>query len=89
MAAAEDRVMNWDAVRSALSDERWDFRTVQGIIRDTGLSESAVRNALEVHRSEIRQTISRDRRPVFRLKSRPMKMREIVADLQLFASKNL
>ena len=81
--------MSWTAVRSALSDPRWDFRTVRGITRDTGLSEGRVRQLLDEHRSEVRQTVSRDRQPVYTLKSRPRKMREVVADLHLFASKSM
>ena len=81
--------MSWAAVHSALSNPQWDFRTVSGIARDTGLPADRVRQLLEAHRSEIRQTISRDKRPVYTLKSRPMKMREVVADLRLYASKSL
>ena len=81
--------MSWAAVRSALSNPQWDFRTVSGIARDTGLPPERVHHLLEAHRTEIRQTISRDRRPVYTLKSRPMKMREVVADLHLYASKTL
>lgn len=81
--------MSWTAVRSALSDPRWDFRTVRGIVKDTGLSEGLVRQLLDEHRSEVRQTVSRDRRRVYTLNSRPRKIREVVADLRLFASKSL
>ena len=82
-------IMSWTAVRSALSDPRWDFRTVRGIARDTGLPEGLVRQLLDEHRSEVRQTVSRDRQPVYTVKSRPRKMREVVADLHLFASKSM
>ena len=82
-------IMSWTAVRSALSDPQWDFRTVRGIAKDTGLSEDAVRRLLDEHRSEVRQTVSRDRQPVYTLRCRPMKMREFVADLRLYASKSL
>ena len=81
--------MSWNAVHAALSDPRWDFRTVSGIASETGVSPDAVRDLIETHRSEIRQTISRDRQPVYTLRSRPMKMREVVADLRLYASKSL
>ena len=81
--------MNWTAVRSALSDPRWDFRTVRGIVKDTGLSEGLVRQLLDEHRSEVRQTVSRDRRRVYTLNSRPRKIREVVPDLRQFTSKSL
>ena len=81
--------MSWSAVHAALSDPRWDFRTIPGIASETGMSHNEVREQLEAHRSEIRQTISRDRQPVYTIRSRPMKMREVVADLRLYASKSL
>lgn len=34
-------------VRAALADPRWDYRTVAGIVRDTGLSEARVRRVLD------------------------------------------
>ena len=85
----EDKVlMNWPAVRAALANPQWDFRTIAGIVKETGLSEDEVCRELEEHRFEIRQTLSRDRQPIFTLKSRPRKLRETLADLRLFASKS-
>ena len=78
----------WSRVHSALGDPKWDFRTVEGIVRDTGLEPERVKRLLDRHRSEIRQRMSRDRRIIYTLKSRPMKMREIIADLQVYASKS-
>lgn len=78
----------WSRVHSALDDPKWDFRTVEGIVRDTGLEPERVKRLLDRHRSEIRQRMSRDRRIIYTLKSRPMKMREIIADLQVYASKS-
>ena len=81
-------LMNWPAVRAALANPQWDFRTIAGIVKETGLSEYEVCRELEEHRPEIRQTLSRDRQPLFTLKSRPRKLRETLADLRLFASKS-
>lgn len=75
----------WRRVRKALEDPRWDFRTVEGIARDAGLDPARVKRLLDRHRSETRQTVSRDRKIIYTLKSRPMKMREVIADLQMFA----
>lgn len=75
----------WNRVREALDDPRWDFRTVEGIARDTGLDPERVRCLLDRHRSEIRQTLFRDRKKIYTLKSRPRKLREVLADLQMFA----
>ena len=78
----------WSRVHSALEDPKWDFRTVEGIARDTGLEPERVKRLLDQHRSEIRQRMSRDRRIIYTLKSRPMKMRDIIDDLQVYASKS-
>lgn len=78
----------WSRVHSALDDPKWDFRTVEGIVRDTGLEPERVKRLLDRHRSEIRQRMSRDRRIIYTLKSRPMKMRDIIDDLQVYASKS-
>jgi hypothetical protein len=75
----------WHRVREALDDPRWDFRTVAGIARDTGLDPERVKCLLDRHRPEIRQTLSQDRKKIFTLKSRPMKVREVIADLLMFA----
>ena len=78
----------WSKIYSALKDPKWDFRTVEGIATDTGLDPKCVERLLDQHRSDIRQRMSRDRRIIYTLKSRPMKMREIIADLQVYASKS-
>ena len=79
----------WSKIYSAPEDPKWAFRTVEGIATDTGLDPECVERLLDQHRSEIRQHMSRDRRIIYTLKSRPKKMREIIADLQVYASKSL
>ena len=80
---------DWSKVHMALEDPKWDFRTVKGIVEDSGLDREHVECLLAQHRPEIRQTMSRDGRTIYTLRSRPVKLREIVADLRLFASKSL
>ena len=75
----------WCRVREALDDPKWDFRTVAGIARDTGLDPRRVKRLLDRHHSEIRQTLSRDRKKIYTLRSRPRKLREVIAELQMFA----
>lgn len=75
----------WERVRDALDDPHWDFRTVRGISRQTGLDGDRVKQLLDTHRSEVRQTLSRRREPIYTLSSRPAKMREIISDVQTFA----
>ena len=78
----------WSRVHTALANPNWDFRTVKGIARETGLDPESVERLIEQHRSEIRQTLSGDRRIIYTLKSRPKKLREILADIQMFVSKS-
>ena len=79
---------DWSRVHLALKDPEWDFRTATGIAKDTGLDRERVECLLDQHRPELRQTISGDGRVIFTLRSRPKKMREVFADLRLFASKS-
>ena len=79
---------DWSRVHTALEDPEWDFRTVTGIVKDTGLDRECVERVLDTHRPEIRQTLSRDGQIIYTLRSRPKKMREIFADIRLFASKS-
>ena len=60
---------------------------MDGIARETELRSDIVEQVLAMHRPWIRQTLSQDRRVIYTLKSRPKKLREIVADLQLLASR--
>lgn len=89
MVAAIKGTDDWSKVHEALADSRWDFRTVGGISRQTGLDRDRVRQLLKQHRSEVRQNMSRNREAVYTLASRPMKMREILADIQRFARNSL
>ena len=76
----------WSKVLAALADPRWDFRTIGGIARVTGLDPRRVEHLIRRHRSEVRQTLSRDREILYTLGSRPRRLREIVADIQMYAS---
>lgn len=89
MVAAMKSTSDWRKVHEALKDSRWDFRTIGGISRQTGLERDRVMELIEQHRSEVRQTVSRKREALYTLASRPRKIREIMADLQRFASNSL
>lgn len=80
----------WQAVRDALDDRAWDFRTVAGISRDTGLPEVVIEDLLDHHHDALRQRLAPDdwRTKVYTLKSRPRSWREIVSDLRFFISKS-
>ncbi len=75
----------WFKVQAALDDREWDFRTVDGIAGETGLAPDAVVRLLGEHRSELRQILLRDGRIGYTLKSRPKTIREIFAEIQMFA----
>ena len=76
----------WSKVRAALADPQWDFRTIGGIAKVAQLDPGRVEHLIRGHRSEVRQTRSRDRKILYTLSSRPRKFREIVADIQMLAS---
>ena len=75
----------WFKVQAALDDREWDFRTVDGIAGETGLTPDAVVRLLGEHRSELRQILLRDGRIGYTLKSRPKTLREVFAEIQMFA----
>ena len=78
---------DWAKVQAALANPAWDFRTVDGITRDTSLPRERVERVLRRNRSMVRRAVSRDRRAVYTLKSRPKKLREFFADVLTFASR--
>ena len=41
---------DWSKVHMALDDPKWDFRTVTGIVKDTGLDRERVECLLDQHR---------------------------------------
>ena len=86
MSQWEDRE-DWIQVRRALTDSEWDFRTVEGISRETELDSKRVTLVIGDHRSEVRQAISRTGEIVYAHGSKPVKVREVVAQMQRFASK--
>lgn len=85
-AGPEDE--RWPVVLAALQDGAWDFRTVEGIANDAQLPSETVERLLQEHRSKLHKRKARDGRTIYRLKSKPASVREIVADLQVFASKS-
>ena len=77
----------WNDVCVALMSPKWDFRTIDGIASETGLHPKRVELVINEHRSEVRQTISRDGEIIFAHRSKPVKAREVIAQMQRFASK--
>lgn len=61
---------------------------MEGIANDAQLPSETVERLLREHRSELHKRKGRDGRTIYRLKSKPASVREIVSDLQVFASKS-
>ncbi len=81
---------NLKRVLAALSDESWDFRTVDGICKATGFTPELVAQILEAHPEVIRISPVPDRkgRPLYTLRSRSPRFKEILASLRAFVSKS-
>lgn len=52
----------WAKVEAALANPNWDFRTVDGIVRETGLPREHVQRLLRRHEAAVRLTLTRDTR---------------------------
>jgi hypothetical protein len=74
----------------ALADPRWDFRTIDGIAADTGLSEDEVAAILTSLGDEVRRSEVPDKkgRALFTLRSRPVTAMERLAKLRNFLAKS-
>ena len=72
----------WEKVRAALANPRWDFRTVDGIAKETKLHADQVRQILDSMDSEVRIAEGRNHRVLYTLKSRPVTVREILSSIQ-------
>lgn len=76
-------------VFEALSDQNWDFRTVDGIVKATNLSADDVREILRKHHDLIRMSPVPDRngRELYTLRSRPHRLKEYLSQLRTVFSK--
>ena len=79
----------WPVVLNALQDTAYDYRSAAAIAKETGLSEEVVEYLLSAHRSELRRRGDLSGRRYYALRSRPVKLREILADIKIYASKSL
>ena len=72
-------------VREALSNPKWDFRTVGGIARDTELSREQVERVLADHQDLFRQSrLTRNGESLYTLREKPESLRERAAGLRDF-----
>lgn len=81
---------DWLRVREALADPQWDFRTVDGITRVTGLASDRIRELLISHAAEVRKSYVTDKngRILYTLRARPARLQEMVANTVAFISKS-
>jgi hypothetical protein len=74
-----------DRVLRALSNPKWDFRTIGGIARDTELSREQVVHVLADHQDLFRQShLTRNGEPLYTLREKPESLRERYAGLRDF-----
>lgn len=57
-------------VFAALDDPKWSWRTLDGIVKDTGLDLSLVRTILTNHRDLIQISVSEKHGPIYQLLER-------------------
>lgn len=57
-------------VFEALDDPQWSWRTLDGIVSDTGLDLAVVRTILTNHRDLLRISVSEKRGPIYQLLER-------------------
>ena len=74
---------NWFQIKAALENEKWDFRTVNGISNETGIDPNTVKEQLVIHESDVRKSINWNSSPYEDLYTfRPVSFRELIADAQ-------
>jgi len=78
-------------VLESLADPAWDFRTIDGISKSTGLSKTEIENILDKHSNRVRKSPLPDRkgRYLFSLKTKPVGSREALSWVQSFVTKTL
>lgn len=78
------------SVLHTLADEKWDFRTIDGISKETGLPSDQVKRILQSYPEFVRRSPVRDRlgRSIYTLRNRKMKGQEKKAFLRLLLTKS-
>lgn len=78
-------------VFKALANQDWDFRTVDGIAKETGLTSSEVARIIEKYPQLIRSSAVPDNkgRQLYTLASKAITTRERLASVRMFISKSI
>lgn len=99
-APKPDKTPKWELMVSdpderkvfeALSDPNWDFRTVAGISKSTGVSETEIKRILVKHGKLVRKSFVPDpqRRDLYTLGTRRVKGRELLGWARALISKDV
>ena len=85
---SEPRDEHWEAVRNALANPKYDFRTVDGIVRETGLADTEVQQILQQHQDAVRKAYTTDKmgRLLYTLRDRPQSLQEIISNIKSIVS---
>jgi len=79
----------WLMIKQALENPEWDFRTLDGLAKDTGLSREEVKRLLDQHGDEIRKAYVTDRNGniLYAPAQKPVRFRELLANVRAFITK--
>ena len=77
-------------VFAALEDEHWDFRTIPGLVKSTGLPENVIKRVLEAHPQLVRRSPVPDPegRELYTLVSKGGGFREWYSTMRAFVTKS-
>lgn len=78
----------WNRVFDALANPKFDFRTVTGISRETGLEAHEVQDLLDKHKKEVRVAYYTDSkgRLLYTLRTRPLNIKDMLSTVKIIAS---
>jgi hypothetical protein len=100
MATANNHKSNWQEIISdpkerkvfeGLANPAWDFRTSGGLAKETKLSEDEIKSILDKYPWLVRKSLFPDLNghSLFTLTARPVKAREILAQVRNFLAKSI
>jgi hypothetical protein len=80
-----------DLVGKALRNPSWDFRTVGGIAKETGLTEQDVEKVLSGHKDLFRRSVVPDRlgRAIYTIRDKPISLKERIAFIRMLITKSI
>lgn len=84
-----DPELEEEKIVAALKDERWDYRTVSGVARATGLDEQVVCTFLETRKDLVWKSAIPDRngRDLYTIQGRQAQSKDFWRNLRTFLTK--